>query len=161
MASSIKRVAAAGALTVALLSSEAQDANGAFSLIPSVAALEVKESMQATTKLETKSEVEQKSQIKTEVTQKAEVQAKTEVQSTTKQKVETKASILAEARRLLRISRLQKERMVIMGTTDIRKQISNMKSSANRSTLSLNKGRDNSKPNNSLRCQPSIKTCRL
>jgi len=61
MASSIKRVAAAGALTVALLSSEAQDANGAFSLIPSVAALEVKESMQATAKLETKSEVEQKS----------------------------------------------------------------------------------------------------
>ena len=72
MASSIKRVAAAGAFTVALLSSEAQDATSGFSLIPSVAALEVKESMQASAKLEAKSQTEQKSQMKTEVTQKAE-----------------------------------------------------------------------------------------
>ena len=60
MAASIKRVAAAGALTVALLSNESGDAGSTFSMMPSVAALQVKESIQASAKLETKAEVEQK-----------------------------------------------------------------------------------------------------
>jgi hypothetical protein len=45
MAANIKRVAAAGALTVALLSSETQDSGAVYTLMPSVAALEVKESI--------------------------------------------------------------------------------------------------------------------
>ena len=45
MTASIQRVAAAGALTVALLASESQDAGPGYSLIPMAAAVEVKESM--------------------------------------------------------------------------------------------------------------------
>ena len=58
MAANIKRIAAAGALTVALLSSETQNVGAVYSLLPAVAALEAKESIQATTKLEITSEVE-------------------------------------------------------------------------------------------------------
>lgn len=45
MAASMRRVAAAGALTVALLASDSQDAGTGYSLIPMAAAVEVKESM--------------------------------------------------------------------------------------------------------------------
>lgn len=68
MAASIKRVAAAGAFTVALLSTETQDAGVAYTLMPAAAALEVKQGMEATSKLENQSEIEQKTEIKTEAT---------------------------------------------------------------------------------------------
>ena len=100
ISTSIKKVAAASALTVALLSQDvAQEPTGSsFSLLPQVAALETK----------TEAKVEAKAESKAE----SKIQSKTESKSETKQKakVETEASILAEAEALVKSKQTSKSK---------------------------------------------------